>query len=91
MELGERTQPLIRVLNKLCRDADVQDVAKYAILLAVVLVIVIGRGEPTVGKAKPSTRAEWHSSTSAGSGVLNLVLDTADIVRDACLRQLQLV
>jgi len=33
---------------------------------------------------KGSARAKWRSSTSAGGGVRESVLDTADIVRDAC-------
>jgi len=35
-----------------------------------------------------STRARWRSFLSARRGVLKRVLDTADIVREAMLRQL---
>jgi len=35
-----------------------------------------------------SNRAKWRSSPSAWSGVRNLVLDSADIVREAILQQL---
>jgi hypothetical protein len=42
--------------------------------------------EPEVGLAI-STRAKWRSCLSAGQSVLRNLLDTADIVREAMLRQ----
>jgi hypothetical protein len=45
-------------------------------------IVRFAGAEPKVGKRKPSTRAKWRSSMSACRGVLENVLDTADIVRD---------
>src|SRR5580692_172787 len=39
-------------------------------------------------KATPSKRAKWRSSLSAYSSALKKFLTRADIVREACLRQL---
>jgi Flp pilus assembly pilin Flp len=40
--LESRTAPLRSLLDRLCRGTDGQDVAEYAIMLAVILVIVMG-------------------------------------------------
>jgi len=41
-----------------------------------------------VGYSTFSNRAKWRSLQSARCSTLTQALDTADIVRDACLRQL---
>jgi len=45
------------------------------------------QSEPRLETRKPTTRAKWRSSMSAYRGVLQNVLDTADIVREGILRQ----